>query len=179
MLCHHHFLKFQGPLRLLASGGSSSDLYQGIGDVTHHFYLWLIQLINVGRAHIHMDNINFSLRIPLGRRILHNIITYRNHQISLFHNLILVILLRDADGPHGIRIIKRDYAFCHHRIDHRNLQLGGKLCQFLCGMAPHYAASCQNNRILCLENHACRILHGVKLRILLRRDFLSQRLFSL
>ena len=130
MLCHHHFLKFQGPLRLLASGGSSSDLYQGICNIANHFHLRLIQLIDVSRAHINVNNINLSFRIPLCRRILYDVIAHRDDQICLFHDLILVILLGDTDGPHGIWIVKGNDTLCHHGIDHRNFQLGGKLRQF-------------------------------------------------
>ena len=131
MLLNHHPLDFQGTVRFLASGGSSSDLYQGICNIANHFHLRLIQLIDMSRAHINMNDINLSFRIPLGRRVFYDIIAHRDDQVCLFHDLVLIILLGDAYGPHGIWIVKRDHALCHHGIDDRNLQLCGKLCQFL------------------------------------------------
>ena len=131
MLLSHHLRDFQGTLRFLASGGSSSNLYQGICNIPYHFHLRLIQLIDMSRAHINVNNINLSFRIPLGRRVFYDIIAHSDNQVCFFHDLVLIILLWDAYGPYRIRIVKRDHALCHHGIDDRNLQLCGKLCQFL------------------------------------------------
>ena len=45
-------------------------------------------------------------------------------------------------------------------------------------MASYYAASRQDHRILRLEDHTCRILHGIQLRIFLRCGLFVKWLFA-
>ena len=83
----------------------------------------------MGRSGINMKNLMAVAAIPLRRRQLHNVITYSDHQVSLFQNQIGIIFLGNSDGPHRVRIFIGDNSFRHHGIDHRNFQLLGKYGQ--------------------------------------------------
>ena len=73
-----------------------------------------------------MNNIGV-IEMPFIRCIFNNIVTYTNDQAGIFQNLCLIVLHRYADRPEGIRIIKGNGSFSHHRINDGKLQLFSEL----------------------------------------------------
>ena len=68
-----------------------------------------------------MDDLDFAFRVPFGRGIFHDVVADSDDQIRFLQDLVLIIFLRDSNGPHGIFVIQWDDALGHHGVDGRNL----------------------------------------------------------
>ena len=58
-----------------------------------------------------MENLMLSAFVPFSRGKFHNVIANGNYQICFIQDFILVILLGDSDGPHGIFIFVGNDSF--------------------------------------------------------------------
>ena len=121
VLLHHFLLQLQELHRLPLRLAAVLDLLQGIGNIADDLRLRLEELIDMGGAGINMDDGMAALCIPFPRRKLHDVVPDRNHQIRHVDNFILIVLLGNADCPHGIFVGIGNDALRHHGIDRRNM----------------------------------------------------------
>ena len=147
----HLFPNGKCGLWLRCTAAAAGNPVKRIGDIADYFNLRLIILIDVCGTLINMYNGFRHVWVPFLRRVFNQIITDRKNQICVSQNLVLIILLRNADRPHGVRIIEWDNSLAHHGIDNRDFQVVGEACDSIGGMGTDCSRAGQHNRMLCLE----------------------------
>ena len=174
---HHHIFNLQGFPWFCTAAAAVGDIIQRIADISHYLDSCLVILVNMSRAAVDMnDGLVFS-GVPLLGSILHQIVADSNDDIGFFQDFVLIILLRNADGPHGILAVKRNDTFCHHGMYHRNFQFFRKVCHSLRSLCTDSACSCENDRCFCLIKHACSKFNGIQIGKFLRLHFLWKGAF--
>lgn len=99
-----------------------------------------------------MDDVGVG-QMPFGRGVFDNVVADSDDQAGFFEDFRLIVVHGNADGPHGILVVKRNGSFGHHGIDDRQLQLFGKGGQLFRGMTADDAAAGQDNRVFGVGNH--------------------------
>ena len=148
-----HFLtEIEELFRFSQAGGFGHDAFQRVGDVADDFDFRLVVLVDIGRHGVDVDDVGIG-QMPFGRGIFDDVIADGDDQAGFFQHLGLIVVHGDADGPHGIFIVKGDGAFGHHGIDDGELQFFCESRELLGRFAADDAAAGQDDRILGIGNH--------------------------
>ena len=158
---HHHIFNLQRFLRFRTAAAAIQDIIQRIADVANYLDGCLIVFVDMGRTAVNMDDGFIFPGVPFLGSIFHQIVADSNDDIGFFQDFILIILLRNTDGPHGIFAVKRNDTFCHHGMYHRNFQFFGKVCHRLGSLCADSTRTCQNHRCFRLIKHTGGKFNGI------------------
>ncbi len=138
---------------------------EGVRDITYHLYIALIIFIYMGRRRRNMYYLRIVVLVPSERGELHQVVSYSDNEVGVYQQLVGVVILRDTHSHHGVLVVVRDYALCHHSIDDRYFEILGKTCQSLGCMDTHRLAACQDHRVRSFPDESgClgyRAVHGL------------------
>ena len=151
----HLLADIQELFRFSQAGGFGHDAFQRVGDVADDFDFGLIVLVDIGRHGVDVDDVGIG-QMPFGRGVFDDVIADGDDQAGLFQHFRLVVVHRDADGPHGIFVVKGNGTFGHHRVDDRELQFFRKGRELFGRFAADDAAAGQDDRVLGIGNHGSR-----------------------
>ena len=102
-----------------------------------------------------MDDVGVG-QMPFGRGVFDDVVADGDDQAGLFEDFRLIVIHGNADGPHGIFVVKGNGTFGHHGVDDRQFEFFGKGRQLFGGMTADDAAAGQDDRILGVGNHRSR-----------------------
>ena len=91
---HHHLPDLHSPFRFPGVRTNTAERIEGRRDVANDFFVGLIEFVHMVRRFVDVNNHLVAIRVPLGRRIFHDVIANGNHEVRLFHDDVRIIPLR-------------------------------------------------------------------------------------
>ena len=152
------------PERLRTGTALLRDLFKTGADIPDDFDFGLIKFIHMRGAFIDVDNSVRGIPVPLARREFYDIVSYGDHKICLRERLIRIIRLRDADRADAVLIGVRNDALSHHRRYDRDRELIRKHAERSGRVVADRRVTGEDQRMLCLPDHGCRLRDTVFIR---------------
>src|SRR5690625_1272061 len=151
-------------IRFLRLFESAIQLPSSVCDVSDYFNLGEIVRIDFGRIEINMNNRFVSTGIPALWRVLCDVVTNSQNQITLLHRLQDIIFKAEPDAEKRLFISIGYSAFSHKGRYNGDVKTGCEFSKMFAGQLSDGPIACKDQRFLCRREQAHRLLYSFVIR---------------